>query len=106
MELRQLGREAVQGKVRIHWKDRSGATFGSLGRLVNVSEWGLGAEMERKIEPGTAVHIESRDVHAAGLAVVRYCYPKAMGYRVGIQFSNRLSRQPRNQRENSSVGAD
>lgn len=106
MELRQLSREAVQGKVRIHWKDRSGATFGSLGRLLNVSEWGLGAQIERKIETGTVVLIESRDVHVAGLAVVRYWYPKGMDYRVGIQFTNRLSRPPRILRENSSVVTD
>ncbi|MBA3973622.1 MAG: hypothetical protein C0504_05295 [Candidatus Solibacter sp.] len=106
MNLRQLKREEIQGKVRIHWRDRSGATFGSLGRLLDISELGMGAELERRIEPGTVVHIESRDVHVAGVAVVRHCYQKGMGYRVGIQFNNRLNRQVHNLRENSRGRGD
>jgi len=106
MELRRETRIEVPGRIRIHWQDRSGATFGSLGRLVNASEGGLCADLERRIEPNTVVQIESRDVRVAGLAVVRYCRSKGMGYRLGLQFSSGQKLGMHNRSENSSVGKD
>jgi hypothetical protein len=106
MELRRQGREQVQGKIRIHWQDRSGATFGSLGRLVDVSEGGLCADVDRRIEPATVVQIESSDARVAGLAVVRHCRQKGMGYRVGIQFTSGLKRTGRNLPESSAARGD
>lgn len=103
MELRRERREDLQGKIRIHWQDRSGATFGSLGKLVNVSEGGLCADVDRRIEPATVIQIESRDIGVAGLAVVRHCRQKGMGYRLGIQFTSGLKHGTRKLAENSSV---
>lgn len=89
MEKRQTNRSALQGKIRINWRDASGASFGSLGKLIDVSGSGLCADIDRRIEPRTSVLIESRDARVAGVAVVSHCRTKGMGYRVGIHFHNR-----------------
>lgn len=89
MELRRTGRNALKGKIRIHWREDSGSTFGSLGSLVDASGSGVCADIDRRIDPGTAVQIESREASVAGTAVISHCRLKGLGYRVGVHFHNR-----------------
>ncbi|MBE0656398.1 MAG: PilZ domain-containing protein [Bryobacteraceae bacterium] len=89
MELRRGNREARDGKIRINWRDASGASFGSVGKLIDVSGSGMCADIDRRIEPNTPVLVESRDARVAGTAVISHCRSKGMGYRVGIHFHNR-----------------
>ncbi|HNY39607.1 MAG TPA: hypothetical protein PKJ41_04400 [Bryobacteraceae bacterium] len=86
LELRQRGRQLTQGKVRVNWRDSSGASFGCVGRVSNASARGFCIDLDRRIITGQTVLIESSDLKAAGLAVVRHCQPKGMGFRVGLQY--------------------
>ncbi len=92
MDLRQTGRCQIQGRVRVHWGDPSGATFGSLGRIQEASATGFSVDMDRHIAIGHVVQIESHDLKVVGLAVVRHCSQKGMGFRLGLQFSGGLRR--------------
>lgn len=88
LELRKVQRDPVEGKIRVNWRDRTGATFGSMGRLVEVSDGGVRVDLDRRIEAGLTVQIESADLRIAGLAVVRHCRQKGMGFRLGLQFGD------------------
>jgi|GEM_PF-1364913 len=79
-------RALTQGKVRINWKDPGGASFGGMGRLVNRSPGGICVDLERQIPAGMLVQIESHDLRVVGLAVVRYCRPKGLNFRLGLSY--------------------
>jgi hypothetical protein len=97
MELRRVDRAPAAGKIRIHWHV-DGLTFGSLGRVVDISEGGMCVDLDRRIPAGCVIQIESHEHKLAGLAVVRHCRQKGMGFRLGLQFSGGLKgpspRQP------------
>lgn len=52
--------------------------------IVDMSEIGLGLWSEKAVETGTPVGIDGNGFHGAG--VVRYCYPRDGGFRVGIEL--------------------
>ena len=53
---------------------------------MNSSPTGTCIEIDRRINHGLIVQIESHDLKFAGLATVRHCSPKGMGFRLGLQF--------------------
>lgn len=93
MNSRLKERELTQGKLRINWKDPGGASFGGMGRLVNRSPGGICVDLERQIPAGMLVQIESHDLRVAGLAVVRYCRPKGMNFRLGLSYGGGIRQQ-------------
>jgi hypothetical protein len=57
-----------------------------MGRISDSSSGGFCVDLDRRIAAGSTVQIESHELRIAGLAVVRHCVAKGMGYRVGLQF--------------------
>ncbi len=94
MELRDGVRQYMGGKVRIHWSEPSGATFGCVGRCFEVSTGGMCIDIDRRIAKGSVVQIESHELKVVGLGIVRHCRQKGMGFRLGLQFSDGLKRIP------------
>ena len=90
MELRASDRKLAAGKVRLHWSEPNGTTFGCVCRVINTSSGGLCVDIERGIAIGSIVHIESSDLKVAGVAVVRHCRPKGMGFRIGLRVGGGL----------------
>jgi hypothetical protein len=104
LELRRVDRDSVDGKIRLNWRDQMGATFGSMGRLVEVSTGGVRVDLDRRIEIGLTVQIESSDLKVAGLAVVRHCRQKGMGFRLGLQFGDGPKQIRRKPSESPAAG--
>lgn len=86
LNLRQSARQLAQAKIRINWRDDAGSSYGSVGRITNSSTNGFCVQLDRRISAGTTVQIEAPELKTAGLAVVRYCHAKGMGFRVGLQY--------------------
>lgn len=92
------------GKVRIHWSEPSGATFGSMGRCLDVARGGLCVDIDRRIAIGSVIQVESHELKVVGVAVVRHCRQRGMGFRLGVQFSGGLKQI--NERPSESLAAE
>lgn len=87
---RRYPRFARPGKVRLHWRDRGGCTFQINARCLDISRTGVKLEIARAIEPLTLVNLHSPEFRIAGVAVVRHCDRKGLGWVAGLQFAGGL----------------
>ena len=81
-ENRSHGRIPWRGSVHLVAPagDRIAAT------IQDMSEVGLGLWIERAVEAGMPVGIDGTGFHGAG--VVRYCYRREGGFRVGVELGS------------------
>jgi PilZ domain len=63
------------------------------GRVVDISQSGLGLMLREAITPGTEVMVKMRDRAVCG--EVRHCRPVEGGYRAGLEISEVLVRETR-----------
>lgn len=79
-ERRQERRIEWQGSVRLVMSggDAVEAT------IADISEFGCGLQLDKPVEAGARVGIDGTGFEGAG--VVRYCYPRGGGFRVGVEL--------------------
>jgi hypothetical protein len=79
-ERRQERRIAWQGAVRLV----IGGADPLDAMIADISEFGCGLQLGQPVPAGARVGIDGTGFEGAG--VVRYCYPLAGGFRVGIEL--------------------
>ena len=80
-------RHAIDGTVRILWKDYTGEERISNARLVNVSEAGLQLLLGEQVPLSTVVTCDDPKLGIEGKGLVRYCKFSKGEYLVGLEFS-------------------
>ncbi|QOY85355.1 PilZ domain-containing protein [Paludibaculum fermentans] len=89
-EERRHVRHPLPGKVKVHWRTVEGHSFHSPAKCLNISRGGIRLELERAIPVGTLVNLECLQFRIAGVAHVRHCVAKGMGFVVGVEFGGGL----------------
>lgn len=87
---RRHPRFARPGKVRVNWRDPSGFSHQVNGKCLDISRQGVRLELEKQIAPATMVNVQSPDFRIAGVAMVRHCARKGLGWVAGLQFAGGL----------------
>ena len=87
---RRYPRLPKPGKIRVNWRDPNGFSYQVNARIVDICRLGARLELEKNIEPMTLVHVQSQDLHLAGVAVIRHCSRKGLAWVAGLQFAGGL----------------
>ena len=82
-------RLSVNFQVHLCWQDRHGDQV-LRARAVDISRFGLQAEAERPIAPGTAISVQTNS-SILGTSCVRHCTPKGSMYRIGLHVPDRMT---------------
>lgn len=88
---RRHARHSVRGKIKLHWLTPNGNSVHTSGECINISKTGLRVKVERQVEAGLMVRIESAEFHITGLAHVRHCRAQGLGFVVGVEFTGGLT---------------
>ena len=84
--LKKEERFEVSFSVFLTWQEKSGAMRRVIGRCVDLSSQDMSVESKDRLEPGTAVLVESREFGSLGRAAVRFCQRDQMRYVIGFRF--------------------
>lgn len=87
---RRFPRHLRPGKVRMHWKDAQGHSHQANAKCLDISRTGIRVSLEKPVEPMTLVNLQSPDFRIAGVAMVRHCTRKGLGFEAGLQFAGGL----------------
>ena len=87
---RRFPRYARPGKVKIPWRDHHGHSHQVTAKCVDISRTGMKVLLEKPVEPMTMVNVQSADFRIAGVAIIRHCARKGLGYVAGLQFAGGL----------------
>jgi len=77
----------VSFAVSLMWQERLGEIRRVAGRCADLSSEGMSVELKDRVNPGTAVQVESREFGRMGHAIVRFCRRDQMRYQIGLKFS-------------------
>ena|SRR5579859_5552654 len=94
-DLRRHQRSAKSAPIQIIWRDRQGEDKFVSGRIIDISESGIRAEVGHPLEKQTYVTLHSPSLGLQGAASVRTCSRKGMKYLVGLEFSGGLKWKPK-----------
>ena len=86
-ERRRDFRQPVSGKLRILWEDSEGRSQICRADLENVSSKGIRIRVDIRMETGTYVSVNDRNLGVVGRGSVRYCRYEKGRYIVGLEFS-------------------
>jgi hypothetical protein len=84
-------RRPIPGKVKLYWRPPEGGSQAVVGRARNISVQGMLVLVDRPVEVGTLVQLESSDFRLAGIAVVRHARRQALNWLVGLEFGGGLA---------------
>lgn len=89
--LRRVARTPAEGKVVLAWTDEHGWPREIRGRCVDVSELGLQVQSPDPIPVQAYVCLRTSQLPLNDFASVRYCRSSGVGYRIGLEFSDRVN---------------
>ncbi len=90
-EHRRHPRHPRSGKVRLHWLTPDGSSVQISGQCLDISKTGMRVKLERKVEPGLMVRVESPDFHLAGVAYARRCQLSGLRFIAAFEFVGGLT---------------
>ena len=73
--------------VRLSWEDSAGHRCTARGKAIDRSNSGLMLETTEAIETRTFVQVQVERYGLVGMARVRHCTRKGLGYIVGLEFA-------------------
>jgi hypothetical protein len=88
---RRHDRHELPGKVRLYWRTAEGQSFHLPAKCLDISQSGIRLELERPIEAGTLVQLESPVFRVAGVAMVKRCERVRLRHVVAIEFAGGLT---------------
>jgi hypothetical protein len=88
-EQRRIPRLRTDAKAWVRWTNGSGIPAGGRVRAVDACPYGVAVHLEHRIEPYTYVHVECHELKLAGMAVVRHCSRRGLGWVAGLQVASR-----------------
>ena len=94
-DIRRHSRTARTDPVELSWRDRSGNSQVSRGRLVDISEAGMRIEMPEPLEKQAYVTVRAEGLGIHGTASVKSCTRKGLKHVVGLEFSGGLRWKPK-----------
>jgi PilZ domain len=78
-------------RFRISWRDKRGKSRHKNVKVLDMSGDGALVKCAVPFNPGTILHLETRDLGLTGSAYVRRCEPLLLTYQIGLEFTGNLS---------------
>ena len=82
----------VKYRFSVYSEDQQAGQLSLAARGINMSRSGVLIETEEPLPIGSMVYIKVKELGLVGMATVRHCTPKGMKFRIGLHFSNPLTR--------------
>ncbi len=83
---RRHSRHPVNRKIKLHWGQPGGGSVQVPATCLDISRTGFRARLDRRLEPGQVVRLESPEFHLVGLCQVRHCSTQGLQFVVAMEF--------------------
>ncbi len=90
-ERRRRTRHSMPGRVKLHWRTPDGNSIHTSGECLDISSSGMLVKIDRRVEAGTLIRVESGQFRLAGVAHVRHCRAQGLQFIAGIEYAGGLT---------------
>jgi hypothetical protein len=78
-------------RFRISWRDQHGKTKSKSVKVLDMTGDGALIQCSVPFEPGSIIHLQTRELGLMGSAYVRRCELLLFTYQIGLEFAGSLS---------------
>jgi curved DNA-binding protein CbpA len=94
-DVRRDLRRLKNGGHCITWQGEDGLTYSAEGRVLDVSQSGVGIECTKELRPGTEAYVESAEASVSAECVVAHCTQRGNKFQIGLEFKEIADGRPR-----------